>query len=78
MVFLDSENDGVCPVVVAPLLPGAGGADPRFDDKPFLGKSVCLRIDMSGQDAGHQLHRSNSPAGWRALRFQNRTGHDPG
>jgi hypothetical protein len=35
------------PLLVAPLMPGSGGADPKFNPKPFNGKAFYLRIDQA-------------------------------
>jgi prepilin-type N-terminal cleavage/methylation domain-containing protein len=42
-----SMNNSGCPVVVAPLKPGSGGANPEFNDKPYGGMGVYLRIDQA-------------------------------
>ena len=42
--------EGSCaarPVLVVPLRPGSGGADPEFNKKPYGGRAVYLRLDQS-------------------------------
>ncbi len=39
--------DGACPLLVAPLMPGSGGADPAFNPEPYEGQAIYLRIDQS-------------------------------
>ncbi len=40
-------NNGACPLLVAPLVPGSGGADPRFNPEPYEGQAIYLRVDQS-------------------------------
>jgi type II secretory pathway pseudopilin PulG len=46
-----SMNNSGCPVVVAPLVPGSGEADPEFHTKPYDGRAVYLRIDQAVKNA---------------------------
>jgi len=39
--------NGACPVVVAPLMPGSGGADTEFNHRPYDGVAVYLRLDLA-------------------------------
>jgi len=42
-----TSNNSGCALAVAPLRPGSGGANPEFNEKPYDGKAVYLRIDQA-------------------------------
>jgi len=62
---LSSKTDnGACPLLVAPLMPGSGGADPQFNPEPYEGQAIYLRIDQSvGQGAIDESGKVPIPEG---------------
>jgi type II secretory pathway pseudopilin PulG len=48
---LSSTFDTATPVLLAPLKPGSGGANPKFNERPYNGTVVYLRLDMAVKPA---------------------------
>jgi prepilin-type N-terminal cleavage/methylation domain-containing protein len=47
MAMSTTSNNSGCALAVAPLKPNSGGSNPEFNDKPYDGKAVYLRIDQA-------------------------------
>ena len=62
---MSTSDNGGRPLLVAPLKPNASGSDPEFNDNPYNGRAVYLRIDQSvkqnqiDQDTGKVLLGGN-------------------
>lgn len=44
---MSTSDNGGRPLLVAPLEPNSGGNDPNFNENPYNGRAVYLRIDQS-------------------------------
>lgn len=44
---MSTSDNGGRPLLVAPLAKGSGGSSPEFNDNPYNGRGVYLRIDQS-------------------------------
>jgi len=47
MAMSTTSNNSGCALAVAPLKPNSGGSNPEFNNRPYDGKAVYLRIDQA-------------------------------
>jgi prepilin-type N-terminal cleavage/methylation domain-containing protein len=53
---MSTSDSGGRPLLVAPLIKGSGGSNPQFNDNPYNGRGVFLRIDQSVKQ--NQIHET--------------------